>query len=196
MEFILVHYKALIAVIGSLTGLLGIGLTFYSKQQDSKLKLIEMEFKSDQFNKDNKHQISKEKYQELFSKKIELYELLIKEKMEYTKTTSEDIIFDLQDYPEVVFYDFFIKIRKIIDSNRLFLSKDLSNKYNLLYNKIQPSLKALDLDEINADINNIDSTPFKEKRYADIVLSTAEEFESFLIQIDNDVELIRKQLEV
>ena len=73
MEFLLIHYKALIAVIGGLTGLLGVVFTFYSKSQDSKLKLLEMELKKEQFLEDKKHQITKEKYQELFAKKIELY---------------------------------------------------------------------------------------------------------------------------
>ena len=73
MEFLLIHYKALIAIIGGLTGLLGVVFTFYSKSQDSKLKLLEMELKKEQFLEDKKHQITKEKYQELFAKKIELY---------------------------------------------------------------------------------------------------------------------------
>jgi hypothetical protein len=83
MEFLLKHYQELVALIGSFMGLLSIGLAFYSKKQDSAIRLSELKLKEEQFVEDKKHQITKSKYQELFTEKIELYIELQNELYDY-----------------------------------------------------------------------------------------------------------------
>lgn len=142
------------------------------------------------------HQISQETYQKLFTKKIEIYESLINEKIEYLKTTHEDEMFELHDYPEVVYYNFFVKIRNILDKNRMYISNELSNKYDALYYKIAPLLKKLGLDEVYAEMNNTDSTAFKDITYSEMVSKTSEELDALLQQIDDDVRFIRAKVDL
>ena len=81
--------ESIIALIGSLTGLLGLGITFYSKYRDSNIKDKELELKKEQFELDKKHQISKEIYQKLFEKKIFVYKNLYDELLKYKKRLSD-----------------------------------------------------------------------------------------------------------
>jgi hypothetical protein len=68
------------------------------------------------------HQISQDTYQRLFDKKITIYELLINEKIEYLKIINEDEMFEIHDFPTIVYYNFFIKVRNIIDTPILKIS--------------------------------------------------------------------------
>jgi len=164
MEFLLIHYKALIAIIGGITGLLGVAFTFYSKSQDSKLKLLEMELKKEQFLEDKKHQITKEKYQELFAKKIELYINLQQElysyydnilnigreyfdidewgRDNYTKITEKKVIVDLLE-----------SINKHFNGNQFLISNKLENKYKVIQKAYSKSKKHFDamLDLVISD---------------------------------------------
>lgn len=89
IDLIIKNYQAIIGLIGSFTGLLGLAITFYSKYRDSNIKEKELELKKEQFELDKKHQIAKEVYQELFSNKIQVYKNLYDELMKYKKKLTE-----------------------------------------------------------------------------------------------------------
>jgi|GEM_PF-4522504 len=61
------HISQVIALIGTLSALVSVVWTQYNKSQEEANK-------QEQFKLEKKHQISKEKYQELFNRKIELGE--------------------------------------------------------------------------------------------------------------------------
>ena len=142
------------------------------------------------------HQISEQTYQALFNAKIDTYNKLLYEKIEYYKIINEDEAFEIMDYPPEVYYDFFKKIRKIIDENRLYISNELSNKYDKLYYKIAPFIRKLDLDEYYADANNVNSKDFQENTYHDMVSKTSKEMDELLKQIDVDVKQIKTKIEL
>lgn len=62
-----------VTIVGSLTGLLSVIFTLYSKKREANIKDAELELKKKHFIADKNHSISKEKYQFLFEKKIDLY---------------------------------------------------------------------------------------------------------------------------
>jgi hypothetical protein len=141
------------------------------------------------------HQISEQTYQSLFNAKIATYNNLLYEKTEYYKIINEDEAFEMMDYPPEVYYDFFKKIRKIIDENRLYISNELSDKYDKLYYKIAPFIRKLGLDEYHADANNIHPQDFQESTYHDMVSKTSKEMSEVLKQIDIDVRQIKSKIE-
>lgn len=141
------------------------------------------------------HKISEQTYQTLFNAKIATYNDLLYEKTEYYKILNEDEVFEMMDYPPEVYYDFFIKIRKIIDKNRLYISNELSDKYDKLYFKIAPYIRKLGLDEYHAEANNMPIHDFQESTYHDMVSQTSKESSDMLDQIDIDVKQIKSKIE-
>jgi hypothetical protein len=141
------------------------------------------------------HKISEQTYQSLFNAKIATYNDLLYEKTEYYKIINEDETFEMMDYPPEVYYNFFVKIRKIIDENRLYISNELSDKYDKLYYKIAPYIRKLELDEYHAEANNVPSHDFQENTYHDMVSNTSDELSEVLKQIDVDVKQIKSKIE-
>lgn len=141
------------------------------------------------------HKISEQTYQSLFNAKIATYNDLLYEKTEYYKIINEDEAFEMMDYPPEVYYDFFVKIRKIIDENRLYISNELSDKYDVLYYKIAPYIRKLGLDEYHAEANNVPPHDFQESTYHDMVSNTSKESSEVLDQIDIDVKQIKSKIE-
>jgi len=141
------------------------------------------------------HKISEQTYQSLFNAKIATYNNLLYEKTEYYKIINEDEAFEMMDYPPKVYYKFFIKIRKIIDENRLYISNELSEKYDKLYYKIAPYIRKLGLDEYYAEANNVPSHDFQESTYYDMLSNTSDELSEVLKQIDIDVKQIKSKIE-
>ncbi len=141
------------------------------------------------------HKISEKTYQDLFVHKIDTYNKLLYEKTEYYKITYEDESFEMMDYPPEVYYNFFTKIRKIIDDNRLYISNELSEKYDVLYYKIAPYIKKLGFDEFHADANNVHPQDYQESTYHDMVSKTSNELDSILKQVDIDVKQLKSKIE-
>jgi len=141
------------------------------------------------------HKISEQTYQTLFNAKIATYNDLLYEKTEYYKILNEDETFEMMDYPPEVYYDFFTKIRKIIDENRLYISNELSDKYDKLYFKIAPYIRKLGLDEYHAESNNVPAHDFQKSTYHDMVSKTSKESSAVLDQIDIDVKQIKSKIE-
>ncbi len=136
MDFLLIHYKAIIAIIGSLTGLLALSITFYSKYRDSNIKDKELELKKVQFDLEKKHQITKEKHQQLFEQKIDLYNELHSLSLEHKKNlldvgredyeldgNGRDSYFVITE--EDIFLKTFISIKTTMDNNIFVVSEDL-----------------------------------------------------------------------
>lgn len=136
MDFVLIHYKAIIAIIGSLTGLLALGITFYSKYRDSNIKDKELELKKVQFDLEKKHQITKEKHQQLFEQKIDLYNTLHSLSLDHKKNLQDvgredyeldgngrDSYFIVTE--EDIFLKTFISIKTTMDNNIFVVSEDL-----------------------------------------------------------------------
>jgi hypothetical protein len=174
--------ESIIALIGSLTGLLGLGVTFYSKYRDSNIKDKELELKKEQFDLEKKHQISKEIYQKLFEKKIFVYKNLYDELLKYkkrlldigkeyydidsqgdtifSKVTAENVnISSLQDIFSIIEKNIFLispKIEKIYtDLSRIYREKENEFEF-MLNNDISSEREAED------ESNRLDKKFFEE----------------------------------
>jgi len=167
MEFIVTYYKELGALIAGLTGFFGIGVTFYSKYRDSNIKDKELELKKEEQKLDRKHQISKEKYQELFNRKIELYEKLYTNIHKFKKQLYDvGRYFDMKDRGgdftqqelkvEDVNIDTMKTIFKAIDENHFIVSIALMEKYKKLYDLYRNSTKEFEFMYDFDLVDNID----------------------------------------
>jgi len=148
------------------------------------------------------HQVSESTYQELFKKKIEVYNKLLHEKIEYFKIIHEDAGFELQDYPLEVYHNFYSKTKSIINDFRLFISNELSDKYDELYFKTSPYIVKLGIEEYYVEMSQLSSEEAhyaldskQQSIYREMITDTSKEMEAFLNQIDEDVKQLKKKME-
>ena len=159
----------------------------YKNKFQAKIKTIE------QF-----HQISQSTYEKLFQQKVETYTNLMKEKTEYIKTINEDELFESNNR-QIFFLSFFSNISKIIDKNRLYISNKLSNCYDDLYKKISPILKEIEFNEISGNVSELNPSLIETKKQniaKKMMLECVSEINTFISQIDCDVILLRKKIEM
>ncbi len=123
------HLSQVIAFIAVLTGLVSVIWTQYNKK-------IEEDNKRIQAKEDKKHQISKEKYQQLFEQKIDLYNnlysLSLKYKQDLQDIGREDYEFDangseayFQITEEDICFNTFKEIKTLIEKNIFVTSEEL-----------------------------------------------------------------------
>lgn len=208
MDILLIHYKAIIAIIGSLTGLLALGITFYSKYRESNIKDKELELKKEQFDLEKKHQISKEKYQELFENKIDVYNMLYSEINKFRKQLyNVGTYFNTQDaYGNIDMEQLTVEdvnvtaltsLFKHIESNQFIISDELMDSYRSLYDLYRKHSAEFDFmldegaygDPIEADeewLKIRDSFYETYKKY----------IEDFFNQIEKEIKAMKKILEV
>ncbi len=135
MNFIIDNYKEIIALIGCLTGFLGIFTTFYFKYRDSNIKEKELEIKEKQYDDNKKYQLSKEKYQELINKKIEMLGNISLILVQYNKDKSmvnisdNDIDGDSTIKEENLIVDTFLKIDDVLEKNQLLIANEIQEVY-------------------------------------------------------------------
>jgi len=145
------------------------------------------------------HQISQKCYEGLFSKKVETYTSLIKQKTEYSKTIHQDETFELHDYPPRVYHNYFIGVQKIIDANRLYISNELSAAFDTLYFKISPYIRASGILKAYGEESNQhweDIAANQDEKLTEMISKTSNELDAFNKQIDNDVDELRKWIDV
>ena len=204
MDFLLIHYKAIIAIIGSLTGLLALGITFYSKYRDSNIKDKELELKKEQFDLEKKHQISKEKYQELFEQKIDVYKNLYSEIHKFKKQLYEvGKYFDGEDeygrhtMDELKVEDVNIAtlqmIFKEIQNNHFVISNELMITYEKIYDLYRKNSAEFDF---MLDVGAIDNPKQEWEKIRDGFYAEYKELiDSFFKQIETETKKIKQVLE-
>ncbi len=146
LEYIIDHYQPIIALLGSLTGLLGISTTIYSKHKDAQLK-------EKQFELEKMHQISQETYQKIFDQKLLLYKDL-QIKLQTYKDRLHDIgieVFYGNREPEVineedVAIESFLEITKLIKEGIFFVSEDLEQQFRQIHNHYKETLFDFEAD--------------------------------------------------
>lgn len=155
MHYFIAYYKEIIALIGSLTGFLGLAITFYYKHRDSNIKDKELEIKKVQFELDKQHQITKETYQHMFEKKMLLYKDLNDQLVLY-KNRLHDVGIEIPfgyKAPEVLTEEtitmpIFKNIMELIQTNIFFVSKDLENRFRNINDNYKKSLFNYECDRV------------------------------------------------
>jgi hypothetical protein len=154
MDLFVTYYKELLAVIGSLTGLFSLFVTFYIKLRDSNIKDNELELKKIQFESEKYHQIAKETYQKIFEKKLLLYKELYSILNLYNNRLHNvgiEIIFGYKK-SEVVTEDeiavaSFNEIITLIEKNIFYLSEIIEAEYKKVNDHYQKALYSFEEDK-------------------------------------------------
>lgn len=166
---------------------------FAHDQELEKLrKILETKIKE----MEHSHQISQNTYQNLFEKKIEIYQLLIKEKVEYRRVLNEDPRYKYEGNPKSFYYKTFNNFKNIIAENKLYVSDELAEKYDVLYAKILPNMNKLAKDEFYDDIYGESSSLVNDSIYDEIYSETSEDMNALLDQIDKDSNIIKMKIDL
>lgn len=168
-------------------------------EHQTSIKLLEKELQLELVKKDQFHQISKSTFENIFNRKIDVYSNLLKIKIDYDKFRYEDGSFDFID-PTYEFLSHFELFRKSIEENRLYISNDLSKKYDEWYLEAAPYLRKLEEVEFNiqahagaSEDKDLYHDIWSEQApiIHDLVENTIEKMGLVIKQIDYDVENIR-----
>lgn len=207
MNFIIDNYKEVIALIGCLTGFLGIFTTFYFKYRDSNIKEKELEIKEKQYDDNKKYQLSKEKYQELVSKKIEMLENISLILVQYNKDKSMINIpeydvdddgkgIDLTIKEESLMIKTFEKIDNVLEKNQLLIANEIQETYQ----QIKDSLLNQDAEYYNFSMNV--STDYKETidaykdKYQIFYNEHKNKLHKLLELLNKEIQKVRKELQI
>ncbi|WP_152054590.1 hypothetical protein [Aliarcobacter butzleri] len=207
MEFLISNYKEIIALIGSLTGLLGLIATIYYKFRDSNIKDKELEIKERQYDDNKKYQLSKEKYQELVSKKIEMLENISLILVQHDKDKS---MINISDYDvdndgkgidltikeENLMIDTFEKIDNVLEKNQLLIA----NETQEIYQQIKDSLLNQNAEYLNFK-NNISNNyeeiqdAYKDKN-KNFYKQHKDELHKLLKLLNQEIQKVRKEIQI
>ena len=206
-EYITVHYKEIVVLTGSFTGLLGLIITFYSKYRDSAIKEKELELKKEQLALEKKYQITKETYQKLFEKKIQVYERLYSSINKFKKQLHNvGMYFDSEDAygrhtletltVEDVSISTLKEVFKEIQDNHFLISNGLMKEYEKLYDLYKEHMKEFEFildvgaygspDELDAEWAKVRDSFYIKYKYA---------IDGFFKKIEKEIEEMKKVLE-
>lgn len=168
---------------------------------DRAMDLLEKDFQIDQLKRDQFHQISKKTYEEVFNKKISLYSELSAVKNDFGRFVGESAMSEVDD-PTDNLCSFYLKAKRIIEDNRMYVTGRLSEKYLVWYKKAAPYLKKAQLAGYDAHGRADDEFENEENIMAaknpilsEMVLDTQHEMQEIFSQIDRDIDQIRAQIE-
>ncbi len=202
MEFIIEHYKELGVII---TGVLGLVITLYSKVRDSNIKDKELEIKKIQYLDNKKYQLSKEKYQELMSKKIEMLEKISVILVEYYKKipfmglSDGDVIdgrlVDLTIKKENLALKTFLQIDGILELNQLLIPDSIQEIYQEIKEKL--SIQNADYENFNDNSSDkdeiIDAYKDKDKKF---YAKNKSSLELLFNLLKEEIQIVRKGLQI
>jgi hypothetical protein len=171
-------------------------------EHQTSIKLLEKELKLELVKKDQFHQISKSTFENIFNKKIDVYSSLLIIKTNYDKFRYEDGSFEFID-PTYDFLSHFKLFRKSIEENRLYISNDLSDKYDDWYLEAALYFRQLEETEFNiqAHAGGTDNRVVNEEVWEaqepinqNLVNNTIEKMALIIKQIELDVRKIRESV--
>lgn len=191
------HISQVIALIGTLSALVSVIWTQYNKSQEEANK-------QEQFKLEKKHQISKETYQKIFDKKIDLYQSLYSEIHKFKKQVYEigKYFEDRDDYGEFTMEQLTIedvnitallKIFKLIDDNHFLVSIELMENYQKIYDLYRKSTQEF---EFMYDVGAIDNPKEQwEQIRADFYKQYAKVIDDFFNQIEIEIKKMKQVIE-
>ena len=207
MNFIIDNYKEIIALIGCLTGFLGIFTTCYFKYRDSNIKEKELEIKEKQYDDNKKYQLSKEKYQELVSKKIEMLEnislILVQHNKDKSMVNISDYDvdddgrgIDLTITEESLMIKTFEKIDNVLEKNQLLIANEIQE----VYQQIKGSLLKQDAEYYDFTINHSNDEEEIQDAYKDKNKDFYNEHKDLLNKLlellNKEIQKVRKELQI
>lgn len=166
---------------------------------EMSIKMLEKDVRLELVKKDQFHQISKTTFENIFNKKIEIYSNLLKLKTNYERFRYESGSFDFVD-PSDDFLSHFNLFRKNIESNRLYISNDLSDKYDSWYLDAAQYFRKIEEVEFNISLHSFNGieSDYHEAIWSEqspiisaLVANTLSKMTEVIEQIEADVKQIR-----
>jgi hypothetical protein len=188
----------IIATIGS-ASLIVTGLSAYIGKRISDRSNI---FQKAAFDKDIqsiKHEHASSML--LIEKEIQV-ELAKKDRFhQISKGTFENALEGGIEDPTDEFYSLFMRCRESLESNKLYISDELSNKYDQWHKKAAPFLKQANIEGFHAhglahteNKNNQNVWEAEAPILSEMIHATMEEMKSIFSQVDKDIILIRSNI--
>lgn len=173
---------------------------------DSKVAVLGAELQKEISDRQNLNAISRPTFEKIFAKKIEVYTELSKISNEFTRYKNESHELDHGDLFEEVterFSSFFARCREVIETNKLYISSELADRYDKWYEVAHPFYKQSVLDGYNAHQNCFDDEHGRMIVYyaelgakSAMVETTLPQMEAIFTQIDSDISRIRDYAEL
>jgi len=173
---------------------------------DSKVAVLGAELQKEISDRQNLNAISRPTFEKIFSKKIEVYTELSKISNEFTRYKNESHEVEHGELFEEVterFSGFFARCREVIEANKLYISGELAERYDVWYGVAHPYYKKSVLDGYEAHQNSYDDEEGKMKVYyselgaiSEMVNETMPQMEAVFAQIDTDISRIRDYVEL
>jgi len=116
---------------------------------DSKLESVRSRLQKEISDRQNLNAISRPTFENIFSKKVEVYTELSKIGNEFARYKNESHELEHGDLFEDVtecFAGFFARCREVIEANKLYISSELSKRYDEWYGVAHPFYKQSVLD--------------------------------------------------
>ncbi len=207
MIYLIEHSKDTIAILSILIALISLLATFYFRRREANHRDKELDIKTKQFDLEKRHQISKEKYQELFEEKIEVYKQLYSEINKFKKQLYEvGKYFDTEDaygkhkVDEITIEDVNIKtlksLFKLIDENHFLISEKLMDNYGQIYDLYRKHTAEFDFMMDVGAYGTPDELDSKwEKIKNDFYEKYKRSIESFFNQIELEIRKMKQVLE-
>ncbi len=174
----------------------------YVKDTHAKeIKLIETELQLELSRKDQFHQISKATYEKIFETKVTIYTNLLNLKVKFYSFTDESHVPEVDD-PTDDFFNLFIECRKNIESNKLYISEELSNRFDKWRDKASPYLKKANIEGYHAHefsynpedcYHNVNKA--QHPIHTEMIIETMNEIKAIFNQVDIDVAKMRHKID-
>lgn len=165
-----------------------------------EIRLIEKELQLELTKKDQFHQISKSTFENLFNQKIKIYAELLNILKDHDKFINESGSFEFIEPTDTIF-NHYSSLKKVIENNRLYISNELSDKFDEWYKEASPFLQKMDQVEYelhssrgaNESDMDIAQSIWDEQQQisSNLVFETNEKMSLLIKQINLDVAKIR-----
>lgn len=169
------------------------------------IQLLEKELQLELIKKDQFHQISKTTYEKLFDKKIKIYSDLLQLKTDYDRFKNESGTFEYID-PTEDFLSHFKLFKEKIEENRLYISNEISDRFDEWYKQAAPYFQRIEEVAISAYaepkfIAGVESSPEgiwedQEPIIRELISDTFEKMSLVISQIETDVKEIKRNIGV
>lgn len=173
---------------------------------EKNLESVKSDLQSKISDRQNLNAISRPTFGKIFSKKIEVYTELSKIGNEFTWYKNESHELEQGNLFEDVteqFLGFFARCRQVIEANKLYISGELSRRYDEWYSLAHPYYKQSRLDGYDAHQNSFNNDEGEMKIYyaelgakSAMVEKTMPQMEAIFAQIDSDISEIRDYVEL
>lgn len=173
------------------------------EKHEHDLKLLEKDLQVNLAKSERFSQISKTTFENIFSKRIDVYSKLTTLRTEYYAFINEGHEIEVDDDAIGGFQSLFSKCRNLIEDNRLYISSELSKAYDAWLSVASPFYKEVNISGYEIHLSSYDDGQrYNEFMAAEAVIfsrmirATIEEMTKVFDQIENDVELMRDAIDM